>query len=211
MTALFNRWLPGLTLAVWSFVLLYFAKAYGPFLQWVSSWSGLLTGRVESLLAPAFRPYMLAAGIVLLLLSLVFLLFPADAACCSAAECAHPLSRYKGGRWLTFLILVVPVAVAARYSPQGFSRNAMENRGIISDASALRAPPRAGAPTASLDLPLPKAEPAAPVASAPAPKAATPVPAASTSETANLESYVQKTPEGFLEAEVLDLLYAAQD
>ncbi len=228
MTALFNRWLPALTLGIWSLVLLYFAKAYGPLLQWVASWSGLLTGRVESLLAPPFRPFMLAAGFVLLLLSLIFLLFPADTACCSAAECGHPLSRFAAGRWLTFLILVVPVAVAARYSPQGFSRNAMENRGIITDASQLRPQPSRPNSTAEpLNLPLPQADtppaiapisPISPTAAAPAttsaPAAATPSPTATATapaQPASLESYVQKTPEGYLEAEVLDLLYAAQD
>jgi hypothetical protein len=68
---------------------------------------------------------MLLAAIVLLLLSIVFLLFPADPACCQAAECGHPLSRFAAGRWLTFLVLVLPVSVSARYSPVGFSRTTM--------------------------------------------------------------------------------------
>jgi uncharacterized repeat protein (TIGR03943 family) len=215
MTALFNRWLPALTLAVWSAVLLHLSEPYGAAMRWIASWSPLFTGRVETFLATPFRLPMLIAGLVLLILALVFLLFPADTACCQASECGHPLSRFSAGRWLTFLVLVLPVSVSARYSPGGFSRTTMENRGIATDISgagalANKAKQKSDAiakqsgksvPTAAdpLALPLPQSDP-----NAPAP-AATPSPAPS------LDSYVQRTPEGYLEAEVLDLLYAAQD
>jgi uncharacterized repeat protein (TIGR03943 family) len=220
MTALFIRWLPALTLGIWSAVLLHLSEPYGPLMRWIASWSPLFSGRVDTILAIPFRVPMLLAGIVLLLLSIVFLLFPADTACCQAAECGHPLSRFTAGRWLTFLVLVLPVTVSARYSPAGFSRTTMENRGIATDISGTgalaskvkektdaltaKAAKEMPSPAASdpLALPLPQSDPNAPAA-APAPATAAAAP--------SLDSYVQRTPEGYLEAEVLDLLYAAQD
>jgi uncharacterized membrane protein YcgQ (UPF0703/DUF1980 family) len=62
-----------------------------------------------------------------------------------------------------------------------------------------------------LALPLPQADPASPSAAAPAAAPGVSSPTAAAPAAASLESYVQKTPEGYLEAEVLDLLYAAQD
>jgi uncharacterized membrane protein YcgQ (UPF0703/DUF1980 family) len=78
-----------------------------------------------------------------------------------------------------------------------------------SDAIAAKAArDNPGAPSTTADdplaLPLPQSDPNAP-APVPTPAAASATPAPS------LDSYVQRTPEGFLEAEVLDLLYAAQD
>jgi uncharacterized repeat protein (TIGR03943 family) len=211
MTAVFNRWLPGVTLAVWSSVLLTFA----------------IGGRLTAFLAPAYRPWVLPAGIILAVMALVFFLFPADAACCRSAACGHPLSRFGAGKWLTFLILVLPVAVAARYTPMGFSKTAMQNRGIVTDASALPAL-KPSSIVQPLDLPLPQETPEGPgaketvtaaptVATTPDATAGSPAPATVTTTTAkageapSLDSYVQKTKEGYLEAEVLDLLYAAQD
>lgn len=219
MTALFNRWLPALTLAVWSAVMLHLSEPYGAAMRWIASFTPLFSGRVETFLATPFRPPMLIAGIVLLILAIIFILFPADNACCQASECGHPLSRFSAGKWLTFLVLVLPVSVSARYSPGGFSRTTMENRGIATDISGVGAlankareksdaitkqAAQAG-PTAAdpLALPLPQSDPNSP---APAPAPAT-TPGAEPS----LDSYVQRTPEGYLEAEVLDLLYAAQD
>src|SRR4029453_14178276 len=114
MNALFNRWLPCLTLAAWSAVLLIFH----------------FNGKVTNLLAPAFRPYVPIAGISLGLMALAFLLFRADASCCSSAECGHSLSRLATGKILTFLILLVPLGVAATFSPGSFAKAAIENRGI---------------------------------------------------------------------------------
>ena len=121
MKALFSRWLPCATLATWSAVLL------GVF----------ISGRVRDLLAPEFRIGVLLAGVVMGLMALAFLLFPADASCCSAAECGHALSRLASGKVLTFLILLLPISAAAMFSPQGYSANVMKNRGVITDASLL--------------------------------------------------------------------------
>ncbi len=189
MNTLFSRWLPCATLAAWSGILLYF----------------FFSGRLAAFLHPMFRPYVLIAGIVLALMALIFILFPADANCCSSAECGHGLSRLASGKILTFLILLVPVTAAAMFSADGFGKNAIMNRGIITDITQLR--PSTAQPNQPItvpDLPLPTNEPAGNMPPAPTPAAAsTPAPA--------VQDYLQRTPDGRIIAEVLDLLYAAQD
>lgn len=183
MNKLFSRWLPCATLAAWSAILLFF----------------YFSGRIIPYLHPTFRPYVLIAGLVMASMALVFLLFPADADCCSSAECGHGLSRFATGKILTFLVLLLPITAAAMFSPDGFGKDAMLNRGILTDATGLRAPTTAKtAPLTAPELPLPtNGNPA------PAPTAATPPPAP--------PDYLTRTPDGRIVAEVLDLLYAAQD
>ncbi len=181
MNKLFSRWLPCVTLSAWSAVLLYF----------------FFSGRIQAFLHPTFRPYVLIAGFVMAAMALIFLLFPADADCCSSAECGHGLSRYATGKILTFLILLLPITAAAMFSPDGFGKEAMLNRGVITDASALRPPGAAKTPPTAPDLPLPTND------------SATPAPA--TTQPPVPQDYLTRTPEGRIVAEVLDLLYAAQD
>ena len=192
MNKLFSRWLPCATLAAWSSVLLYF----------------YFSGRIAAFLHPTFRPYVLLAGLVMAAMTLVFLLFPADANCCSSAECGHGLSRLATGKILTFLVLLLPVSAAAMFSPDGFGMGAILNRGIITDASGLRAPTTTkNVPLSAPDLPLPSS---GNTASTPPPPAPTPAANASTQPPAPLD-YLQRTADGTIVAEVLDLLYAAQD
>ncbi|HET6409740.1 MAG TPA: TIGR03943 family protein [Chthoniobacteraceae bacterium] len=190
MNKLFNRWLPCVTLAAWSAVLLVFH----------------FNGRVKDFLAPTFRPYVPIAGVILGLMALIFLLFRADASCCSSAECGHSLSRLATGKILTFLILLVPLTVAATFSPDSFGKTAIENRGITEDYASLGiGRPKSLAP---VDMPLPTNDPTPPAGTPgdstqsnqqpPAPE-----PAAT--------DYLVRTPDGNIVAEVLDLLYAAQD
>jgi uncharacterized repeat protein (TIGR03943 family) len=186
MTKLFVRWLPCVTLATWSAILLYF----------------FFSKRVDALLHPTFRPYVLAAGVLLGVMAGIFLLFPADASCCSSAECGHSLSRRNAGKLLTFLVLLLPITVATLVSPDSFGRTMIENRRIDTDGSSLPGRPRAGVtqPAAAL-LPSKGNAPAPAVAAVPV-KAPNGEP---------LPDYIQRTPEGHIVVEVLDLLYAAQD
>lgn len=199
MNKLFTRWLPCATLATWSAILIGF---------WV-------TGRVRDFLAPEFRTGVLAAGVVMALMALVFAIFPADASCCSSANCGHSLSRLASGKVLTFLILLLPITTAAMFSPDSFSSNVVRNRGMITDASALGNRPRSGAP-APAELPLPTKD-ATPPAPAPANSSAPPAPAAAQPQSSQQPpapapgDYLQRTPDGSIIVEVLDLLYAAQD
>lgn len=203
MNALLSRWLPCLTLALWSAILIgmYFS------------------GRVKDLLAPEFRVGVLLAGVVMGVMALVFLLFRADASCCSSAECGHSLSRLASGKVLTFLILLLPISAAAMFSPEGFSSNMVRNRGVITDATLLGGGPRPSGRPAPLDLPLPAkdAPPADTAGQAPGTTAVAPPPAGVPAVQSNVTQpaapgdYLTRTPDGRIVAEVLDLLYAAQD
>jgi uncharacterized repeat protein (TIGR03943 family) len=191
MNKLFSRWLPCATLAAWSAILLYFH----------------LSGRIAAFLHPMFRPYVLIAGIVLAGMAVMFVLMPGEAQCCTTSECGHPFSRLASGKALTFLVLLLPFTVAAFFSPDAFGRTTIQNRGIITDAAALgRAPTKEAVSLPAAD-PLPTKDagttPPGPVATTPA----SVTPADSPSPSDNL----QRTPEGHIVAEVLDLLYAAQD
>ena len=178
---LFSRWLPCATLAAWSAVLLYF----------------YFSGRITAFLIPTFRPYVLIAGVVLGAMATVFLFQSAEAQCCTESECGHPMSRMAAGKVLTFLILLLPISVSAFFSPDSFGKAAIENRGIITDASALGAAPTREAISQPVESPLPSNTESKPSTAEPA----EPAPG----------DYLQRTPEGFIMAEVLDLLYAAQD
>lgn len=208
---LFSRWLPCATLAAWSAILLYFAKApSGAFWKAFATHTHLFSGRVDFLLTAPFRPWVLVAALVLLAMALAFVFFPADAECCSTAECGHALSRYSAGKWLTFLVLIVPVSVAAFFTPNSYSKTAIENRGIDTDGASLGRPKKlAVAPAAKVapvDLPLPTKDGSAAVSGSPAP--ATPDTGLASKP---ITDYLKRTPEGYIEAEVLDMLYASQD
>jgi uncharacterized repeat protein (TIGR03943 family) len=206
MTSLFNRWIPSVTLAVWSSVLL----------------GTYFTGRVASFLHPSFRPGVLWAGVGLAGLALLFASRPTPPECCSDETCTHPLSRTPARRWATFLVMVLPVSVAAWLSPEQFSRQAFEQRAEVTDASALGArqpkqrlnapPPAAAQPPAASAAQIPASASSETTASdktlPAAPGTANP-PAAGATEA--IPEYLQKTAEGYILAEVLDLLYAIQD
>jgi len=200
MNAAFRRWLPCATLATWSAILLTFC----------------LSGRMRAFLTPEFRVGALIAGIAMGIMALVFLLFPADANCCSAAECGHAFSRGATGKIITFLILLIPITTAAMFSPEGYSGSVVKNRLAITDASQLGAAPRSSGSSKPVEMPLPtkdpnnspapasvttQSTPPSPTSQSPAPSSQPPAP----------QDYLQRTPDGHIVAEVLDLLYAAQD
>ena len=192
MQQIFARWLPAATLATWSAVLLYFHFAQ----------------RMQSMLAPEFRVYALIAAVVLAVMALSFVLFKGDATCCSSGECGHGLSRLASGKVLTFLVLLAPIAVAARFTPrEGFSKAFVENRGTATSIEQLGSGARPADAKAArpkpLELPLPSKDGSQP----PAP----PVAAQPSSAEKPPSDYLVRTPEGNIVAEVLDLLYAAQD
>lgn len=201
MNAAFRRWLPCATLATWSAILLTF---------WAS-------GRMKGLLTPDFRIGAVAAGIVMGLMALVFLFFPADAACCSAADCGHAFFKRPMGKAITFLILLLPITAAAMFNPESYSAAAIRNSITVTDASQLGFTPRT-APPKPIDMPLPTKD----ANSAPAPDAqpavagnTPPAPAQPAAQASQQppppQDYLQRTPDGRIVAEVLDLLYAAQD
>ena len=189
MQTLFARWLPAATLATWSAVMLHFHFSM----------------RMNAMLAPEFRVYALIAAVVLGVMALSLLLFKGDATCCSSGECGHGLSRFISGKLLTFFILLVPVVVAARYTPpEGYSKYYVKNRGT---ATSLEQLGRSFARTADG-----KSDTRKPVDLALPSKDASQPPAANTpAQESKFADYLVHTPDGEIVAEVLDLLYAAQD
>ncbi|HEX4084349.1 MAG TPA: TIGR03943 family protein [Chthoniobacteraceae bacterium] len=186
---LFNRWLPGVTLLAWSAVLL----AY------------YFSGRVDNLLYPTFRIYVVIAGIAMLAMSGCFLALPGVAACCDDERCGHPLGKRKIGRLVTFMILILPITAAAMFSPTDFTAATVNNRIVITDASGLvqrgsatKVPPPAAYNPAEPPLPTKSGSPAAAQASA-------------TPATDAADQYLPKSKDGNIEVQVIDLLYAAQD
>jgi len=191
MNALFNRWLPGVTLLVWSVVLL----AY------------YTTGRVASFLQPSFRINVLLAGITMLVMACCFLFLPAVANCCDEERCGHPLGRRSAGRLITFLVLILPIGAAAMYSPSNYGATAILNKGIVTDVSGLvrrNGATRVPGPVASADNP---SEPPLPTKNG---SVATPAPAAASTDT-SADQYLPKDKDGNIQVQVIDLLYAAQD
>ena len=204
MQSLFARWLPAATLATWSAVLLYFHFSM----------------RMHAMLAPEFRVYALIAAVVLGVMALSFVLFKGDATCCSSGECGHGLSRLSTGKLLTFFILLVPIVVAARFNPRdGFSKTFVENRGTATSLEQLgSAMPRATDGKSDfrtpVDLTLPSKDGSTPpTTNAPVPVVGAAVPAAGSQPATEKTTadYLVRTPDGKIVAEVLDLLYAAQD
>jgi len=189
MQQLFNRWLPAATLGTWSAVLFYYHFA----------------DRMQNMLAEQFQRYAFISAIVLALMSLTFIFFKADASCCSTAECGHGLSRLSAGRLLTFLILLAPITVSALYTPTtGFSDTFKKNRGFLTSAESL---PDRQMPKLAIrppELPLPGQGDAEGTSQRPP-----------GTEPGKLQEqptdFLTRTPEGYIVAEVLDLLYAAQD
>lgn len=175
MTKIFDRWLPGVTLFAWSSILLYF----------------FFSGRIAAFLHPNFRPFVLIAGTVMLLLAVGFVFSPDASECCTDGECAHPMSRFTIGRLLTFVVLLLPIGTAASLSPDAFGVSTIMNRGVISDAQGLKAAPKTMA--RSVELPLPTKDGAQPQ-----------------TETASSDD-IPRTRDGNIAVQVIDLLYAAQD
>jgi len=180
MKSLIHRWLPAATLGIWAGVLL----------------GAFFTGRVKDLLHPMFHIPVLVSGVALLFLAMLAGGRSLEE-CCDDDACSHSTTKSTAGRLLTFLILIVPVAASALFSPEGYSRTTIENRGIITDAAALGktnrpAPPRPPE-TRVYEPPLPNAS------GIPSP------------EQVNPADYIPRTESGHYKVEVVDLLYAAQD
>jgi uncharacterized membrane protein YcgQ (UPF0703/DUF1980 family) len=223
MNALFNRWLPATTLAAWGGVILYY---------WGS-------GRLDAFLKGEFQVYAIIAAVLLLIGAIVVAFSSADTECCADSACSHALGRSKAGRLLTFGIILLPIALkpfgsaGALREVQGKNRIATEDFGSVAASlkneykkglagrptpasqpdnlivpAPVTPPPTLPLPTKEGDQP-PAATASAPGTSQPPAAAEQKHPAAAQQE--SFADYLQRTPEGYIMAEVLDLLYAAQD
>ena len=180
-----SKWLPCATLATWSAVLLYFYFSH----------------RINDLLIPAFRSYALVAGIVMLFLAACFVIFPINIEACSEDDfSARSFARKTYGRILTFLILLVPICIAAVSSTNSYGINTVMNRMPATDVVL---PVRAKDTTPYVEPPLPSNGPQDAQAQNQT-QSSQPPPADATEE-------IPRSKEGNMIVQVVDLLYAAQD
>lgn len=223
-------------------------------------WGGILTyfyfsGRIAAFLHPMFRPLVLVTGILLLITAACVALF-------REKECAHDHShehdqdagehehdhshgKLSVGGLLAFFILLVPLALAAKISPDSYGANLIKNRGLVEDIRSLpgAASSLAKAKAAKPTVPSPAADKEASITvtgnstpasvrkyigipeQSPLPKQNAdsdpalppdgyeqPIPAAgSPSPNEFVNDYLTPDKSGCIKAEVVDLLYAAQD
>jgi len=209
-------------------------------------WGGILTyfyfsGRIAAFLHPMFRPLVLVTGLLLLITALCVAIFREE-------ECAHEHEhseehlhsheRLSFGGFLAFLILFLPLALAAKISPDSYGANLIRNRGLVED---IRSIPGAATSFASRSKAIESAasqqEPSLTITAdatpSPSPKyigvpEETPVPAPSPDSETQPPSNDQEQASppsnqpwvndalkpnaaGCIKAEVIDLLYAAQE
>ncbi len=197
MTAGIQRYVSAGVLAIWGAVLAYF----------------YFTGRIGSYLHPAFHPWTIASGVVLMLMAAGTLFLPREEhECCEHDDHGDDHDHHGGGccghdhgheekpeacghdhggakvRIVPALILTVPLLVAATVSPSQFGTAVVTNRGYVQDIN---------------DLPgfQPYSEPALPT------EDGSSVPA----ETKPSSDYLPRNAAGQITAQTVDLLYAAEE
>src|SRR5450631_2926303 len=95
----------------------------------MSAWATVMlhtiaTGHINRLLSPMFRNYVLAAAILLIILSALYVLLyqPTE----ETAPALAPTGRLRQlGRWL---VLLIPVVAASVLSPSALSSTTLSNR-----------------------------------------------------------------------------------
>jgi uncharacterized membrane protein YcgQ (UPF0703/DUF1980 family) len=113
-------------------------------------WGGILTyfyfsGRITAFLHPMFRPLVLVTGILLLI----------TAACIAISreeesehghqeevaedrhQHSHSHDRLSFGGLLAFVVLLLPLALAAKISPDSYGANLIKNRGLVEDIRSI--------------------------------------------------------------------------
>ncbi len=175
MTGVLQRYVSAGVLTVWGVVLAYF----------------YFSGRVGSYLHPAFHIWMVASGIVLILMAAGMLFLPSADDACPEGECLHtPGSKTPLGVAITAIILIVPLLVTTVVSPSHFGAAVVMNRGIADSIA---------------DLPgyKPYTEPPLPTEDGSVPEGEM--------QTEPNASYLPLNEAGQIKAQTVDLLYAAQE
>lgn len=166
MTAVIQRGITAGILIVWGILLTYFYSS----------------GRVTAYLSPTFQPWTLAAGIVLLILSLVVWFSPATL----TSGDAPSLAKSLGGTIFTGVVLTIPLVLATIVSPSQFGASTVLNRGLVSDAN-------------SLPSYKPPVEPALPTQDG------------SPGQDTAADPYMPRNADGQIRAQTIDLIYAAEE
>ncbi len=117
-----QRALPSLTLFEWGVILSYF----------------YFSGRIASFLHPMFRPWILVTGILLVLTAICVGFFPEET--CDHAhehEHDHAHNRLTVGSVTAFFLLLIPLALAAKISPDSYGADLIRRRGLVEDIRSL--------------------------------------------------------------------------
>jgi uncharacterized membrane protein YcgQ (UPF0703/DUF1980 family) len=113
-------------------------------------WGGILTyfyfsGRITAFLHPMFRPLVLVTGILLLITAACVAIFREeeseheheDEDSEDRHQHSHSHDRLSLGGFLAFLILLLPLALAAKISPDSYGANLIKNRGLVEDIRSI--------------------------------------------------------------------------
>lgn len=170
MTAILQRFISAGVLMAWGAALcfLYFS------------------GRITAYLHPHFHLFAVSGGIVLILLAMLVLVAPEDAA---GTACGDPKSLWKS--LLMAAVLVLPMLVALSASQDAYGAGTVLNRNYVQDLSQL--------PGGAASVP----------ASTPA-DVTLPGDTGQSADSGDDEPKVRKNAKGEIQAEVVDFLYAAQ-
>ena len=180
-----KRILTLVTLLLWATTFLYF----------------YLSGRIASYLHPQFHVYVVVAGAGLLVLGALWWWASRETdAGCAEGGCHHDGNEPRGGLTagtiLAFLVLLLPLTAAAFISPGQFGEAMVMNRRVVTDVSQL---PSAELPGGSWQD---------------APAWDDGVDSADESRPEDQEEgveYFTRTPDGAIQVETLDLLFAAEE
>lgn len=178
MTILIRRFATSGILVIWGIVMTYF----------------YFSDRVSAYLHPNFHIPVLVCGFALSIMAVAMMLVSADAECgdpqCCGAITTSPIRWSNAFAWI---LLVIPLLVAVKYSPSEFGASAVLNRGLVVDASSL--PSAAFALAGPIEPPLPGEEAMAPAGSS----------------ILDSSTYLVKNAQGQIKVESIDLLFAAQE
>ena len=160
-----------------------------------------LSGRIASYLHPQFHVYVVVAGAGLLVLGALWWWASRETdAGCAEGGCHHDGNEPRGGLTagaiLAFLVLLLPITAAAFISPSQFGEAMVMNRRVVTDVSQL---PSAELPGGSWQD---------------APAWDDGVDSADESRPEDQEEgveYFTRTPDGAIQVETLDLLFAAEE
>jgi uncharacterized membrane protein YcgQ (UPF0703/DUF1980 family) len=122
-----GRILPPLTLLEWGGILTYF----------------YFSGRLTAFLHPMFRPLVLVTGILLLITAACVAIFREEESehghedSEDQHEHSHSHDKLSFGGFLAFVVLLLPLALAAKISPDSYGANLIKNRGLVEDIRSI--------------------------------------------------------------------------
>lgn len=206
MTKQISQGFSFITLAAWGGVLLFFAQS----------------GRLPHYLVPAFRPFVAPAAWTLLAMALLYLvLVGLNRSFDEEDPCRPSVNRLHLRHVLGFLLLMLPIGLAV-FVPPGYTAEAVRNKGFVEDVTTIpglasrnlarNATPAGGEAAAPDVAPTPQEPNSAMVAiGETVPRTTEEVLDPLITEDPPLESFIPKNANGDILAEVVDLLFAAEE